>query len=204
MVASQFRGPFTKLMKPIYELFAKLGIHPNMITIIGLGISIFSGWAFAEGEYLIAAFGIFLSGFADVLDGGVARVGGYVSSEGAFLDSVADRLGESAIYMGLIIGFIDSKVNQVLGLSLLVLSFSISYLRARGEGLGIELAGIGIMERAERMGGLMLAALLAEWYGDQVFLVSIIVILGLVALTVVHRFFKVYDALRIQTLAESS
>lgn len=204
MVASQFRGPVTKLLKPIYEFFNKLGVHPNMITILGLGISIIAGWAFMSGEYLIAAISIAIAGFMDLLDGGIARVGGYISDSGAFLDSVADRLGESAIYVGLVIGF-TSFYNQLLALSLLVFSFSISYLRAKGEGLGVELAGIGIMERAERMGALMLAALLAHFLpnGEQIFLYSIGVITFLVSITVIHRFVKVYGALKVSGIAES-
>lgn len=198
MVASQFRGPVTKIMKPIYEFLAKIGIHPNMVTILGLGISIFAGWAFASGEYLIAAIAITISGFADMLDGGIARVGGYASSEGAFLDSVADRLGESAIYGGLIIGMTD----PLIAVGLLIFSFSISYLRARGEGLGVELAGIGIMERAERMFALVLAALLAVWKGEAVFVISIWVIFFLVTITAIHRFVKVYGALKVIKFTE--
>ncbi len=199
---NQFRGPFTKIMKPLYELLAKIGVHPNMITILGLGFSILAGWAFASNEYMIAAIAILLSGFADVLDGGIARVGGYASSEGAFLDSVADRLGESAIYVGIVVSF--SNLHQYLGLGLLVFSFSISYLRARGEGLGIELAGIGIMERAERMFALFFAALFAVWFGPVVYIYTIWVILTLVTFTAIHRFVKVYDALKTQTLNETS
>ena len=196
MVTSQLRGPFTKLMNPVYTFLAKLGIHPNTITIIGLGVAIVAGWAFASAEYLVAAVAIWLSGVLDVLDGGVARVGGYASDEGAFLDSVADRLGESAIYVGVVLGFSNPN-HQFLGLGLLVVSYSVSYLRARGEGLGVTLAGIGIMERAERMTALFLAAVLAAIYGPQVLVWTIFVIFILVAITVVHRFVRVYDALKV-------
>jgi phosphatidylglycerophosphate synthase len=196
MVTSQLRGPFTKLMNPVYTFLAKLGIHPNTITIVGLGVAIVAGWAFASGEYLVAAVAIWLSGVLDVLDGGVARVGGYASDEGAFLDSVADRLGESAIYIGVVLGFTD-LYHQLLGLGLLVVSYSVSYLRARGEGLGVSLVGIGVMERAERMTALFLAAVLAAIYGPEVLVWTIFVIFVLVAVTVVHRFVRVYEALKI-------
>lgn len=198
MVLSQLRPIVSKLMNPVYTFLAKIGVHPNMITIVGLGVSVVAGWAFASGVYLVAGVAILLSGFLDLLDGGVARVGGYASDEGAFLDSVADRLGESAIYIGLVIGF-EVMLHQLLALSLLVASYSISYLRARGEGLGVSLAGIGIMERAERMGALFIASLIAHFYGEAVFIWSLGILLGLVAFTVIHRFVKVYGELKLDT-----
>ncbi len=196
MVINQLRGPVTKLMKPIYETLARLGIHPDMLTILGFGLSLVAGWAFASHEYLIAAIFITFGGLMDLLDGGVARVGGYASNEGAFLDSVMDRIGESAIYIGIVISF-TNIVSQLVALGILVFSFSISYLRARGEGLGVSLAGIGIMERAERMAALVFAALLAYIYTGQVFIYALYIIFGLILLTAIHRFFKVYVALKI-------
>ncbi len=196
MVFSQLRAPFTKLMQPVYKFLANIGIHPNMITIMGLGLGFVSGWAFAMGEYMVAAVTIFLSGTLDVLDGGVARVGGYASSEGAFLDSVADRLGESAVYIGIVLGFTEI-LHQLLGLSILVLSYSISYLRARGEGLGVTLEGIGVMERAERMTALFIVGLIAHYFSFTVFLISLIFFMTLVFITVVHRFVRVYGALKL-------
>jgi phosphatidylglycerophosphate synthase len=201
MVMSQFRGPFTKLMKPLYEALAKIGISPNAVTMFGLGLSIVGGWAFASGEYFVAAVMIFLSGVADLLDGGIARVGGYASSEGAFLDSVADRLGESALYIGLVIGFTEAAY-QLLALGILVFSFSISYLRARAEGLGVTLAGIGLMERAERMGALMIAALLAHFISIEIFQYALITLFSLVLITAGHRFYKVYDQLKSVNLTQ--
>lgn len=199
MVSNQLRPIVSKLLNPVYEKLAKWGVHPNMITMIGLAMGILAGWAFVSEAYIVAFIAIALSGFFDVLDGGVARVGGYASGEGAFLDSVADRFGESAIYIGIVLGFTE-LLHQLLGLGLLVLSFSISYLRARGEGLGVELSGIGVMERAERMTALFIAALLAHFYGSEVLVISLFIILVLVAITVVHRFVRVYSELKVATL----
>ena len=195
MVVSQLRGPVTKLMEPLYHFLNKIGLHPNMITILGMGTSLVAGWAFLTGEYIIASIMILASGILDVLDGGVARVGGYASNEGAFIDSFADRLGESAIYVGLVLGF-SGILEQLLALTILVLSYSISYLRARGEGLGVSLDGIGVMERAERLGTLFTAGILAAIFGKTVFIISLAIILSLILITVIHRFIKVYIGLK--------
>jgi len=199
MVANQLRPIVSKLLNPVYAKLAKWGVHPNMITMIGLAMAIIAGWAFASQAYLVASIAIALSGILDVLDGGVARVGGYASGEGAFLDSMADRFGESAIYIGIVLSFTE-LAYQLLGLGLLVLSYSISYLRARGEGLGVELAGIGIMERAERMTALFVAAFLAHFFGSAVLVISLFIILILVAITTVDRFVRVYSELKVGTV----
>ncbi|MFV2013899.1 MAG: CDP-alcohol phosphatidyltransferase family protein, partial [Candidatus Heimdallarchaeota archaeon] len=100
--------------------------------------------------------------------------------------------------IGIVLGFTE-LVYQLLGLGLLVLSYSISYLRARGEGLGVELAGIGVMERAERMTALFVAAFLAHFYGPSVLVITLFIILILVAITTVHRFVRVYSELKVGT-----
>ena len=88
-------------------------------------------------------------------------------------------------------------------MGLLVFSYSISYLRARGEGLGVSLSGIGIMERAERMSALFFAAFLASVFGNNseiVLIYTLIAILILVFVTAVHRFVKVYSALKLSAV----
>ncbi len=195
MVLNQLRPPITKLMRPFYEFLAKLGVNPNLVTMAGLGLSIVSGWAFYSHEYAVVAITIFLAGFMDMLDGGIARVSGKASLHGAFLDSVADRVGEAAIYLGVILGF-SSVIDQFFAISLLAAAFSVSYLRARGEGLGVELAGVGIMERAERLGVLFLAAILGMIFGYPGVVITIQALVVLTVLTAIHRFYKVYIALK--------
>jgi archaetidylinositol phosphate synthase len=70
------------------------------------------------------------------------------SKKGAFLDSAFDKIAEVTIFAGIAIGSLASPAWALvaLGLSLLV-----SYTRARAESLGVELKGIGIGERAERL-----------------------------------------------------
>jgi archaetidylinositol phosphate synthase len=82
------------------------------------------------------------------VDGSVARVTRRASKKGAFLDSSFDKISEVVIFGGIAFGDLASTFwcLVALGLSLLV-----SYTRARAESLGVELKGIGIGERAERL-----------------------------------------------------
>jgi archaetidylinositol phosphate synthase len=89
-----------------------------------------------------------ISGFFDIVDGSVARVTKQTSKKGAFLDSSFDKISEVVIFAGIALGGLADPFwcLAALGISILV-----SYTRARAESLGVELKGIGIGERAERM-----------------------------------------------------
>ena len=98
-----------------------------------------------------------LSGFFDVLDGAVARATGRTSQRGAFLDSTLDRVSEVVVFLGILVG---GYVSPFLVLVALSLSLLVSYTRAKGDALGVNLAGIGVGERSERLIVLIVTSLL--------------------------------------------
>ncbi|RLI13132.1 CDP-alcohol phosphatidyltransferase family protein, partial [Candidatus Bathyarchaeota archaeon] len=85
------------------------------------------------------------------------------SRAGAMLDSVLDRYADAALIFGIWAGGLcdfQSAFLAALG------SLLVSYTRARAEGLGIDLAGVGLAERAERLATLVLASWIAlAWEG---------------------------------------
>jgi CDP-diacylglycerol--glycerol-3-phosphate 3-phosphatidyltransferase len=93
----------------------------------------------------------------------VARAAGKVSAFGAFLDSIADRYGEAALFLGLLLQLhLRGETGPLIACAIaLVGSVMVSYARARAEGLGVE-GEVGLLQRPERV--LLLAAglLLAE------------------------------------------
>ncbi|MFL6347928.1 MAG: CDP-alcohol phosphatidyltransferase family protein, partial [Nitrososphaeraceae archaeon] len=91
---------------------------------------------------------ILISGFFDIIDGDVARATRQSSKKGAFLDSSLDKLAEATIFIGIAAGGLADPLLCMIGLAL---SLMVSYVRARAESLSIELKGIGIGERAERL-----------------------------------------------------
>jgi CDP-diacylglycerol--glycerol-3-phosphate 3-phosphatidyltransferase/CDP-diacylglycerol--inositol 3-phosphatidyltransferase len=83
----------------------------------------------------------------------MARLTGKTNKFGAFLDSTLDRVGDGAIFGGLVLYFAgpgDSDLYMVLALVCLVLGSLTSYARARAESLGFN-ATVGIAERADRL-----------------------------------------------------
>jgi len=101
----------------------------------------------------------------------VARVSQKTSKKGAFLDSVFDKIAEVAIFLGILIG--GYGVDGYLVLLAITLSLLVSYTRARAESLGVQLQGIGIGERAERL--LVIAIIgMANFLNYAVIIVAII------------------------------
>ncbi len=195
--------------RPLARALARRGIKPDHLTFAGLGFSLLAGLLLGRGDFLGAAFLIGIAGLCDMLDGDVARETGKVSPFGAFLDSTLDRIGEGALYAGLANyyytraqggalwlqgefqadarwGDPDGHTLAVLALATLVLSFLVSYTRARAEGLGLE-CKVGIMERPERMLALGAGALLGQRFMPGV--LGILFLLTLV--TVIQRVYHV-------------
>ena len=61
---------------------------------------------------------------------------------------VFDKIAEVAIFLGILIGGYSEGYVVLLAITL---SLLVSYTRARAESLGVQLQGIGIGERAERL-----------------------------------------------------
>jgi CDP-diacylglycerol--glycerol-3-phosphate 3-phosphatidyltransferase len=193
---------------PLARWLAARGVTPDALTVAGLAFSILTALLFARGDFLAAAFILSLTGLCDMLDGDVARLRGVSSPFGAFLDSTLDRAGEGALFAGLAyyyftraqggvvwfrgdqmgerFGDPDGHTLAVLALATMILSFLVSYTRARAEGLGLD-CKVGIMERPERILALLAGALLGARFMPGV--LGILFLLTLV--TVVQRVYHV-------------
>jgi len=157
VIPQRVKDGFVKLIGPLARLLIKSGVHPNAITTVGTVVVIVSGVAFGVGAIRWGGLLLLLSGILDLLDGQVARQGGKITTFGAFYDSTLDRIGEGAVFSGLIFYFLSGPLPSILkpravaaGLVALVASFLVSYTRARAESLGIE-NKVGIAARAERI-----------------------------------------------------
>ena len=134
------------------KLAQRLGLRPNTLTFIGLGVNLLAAWAIASGEWLQGCSLIVLAGFFDILDGAVARNCRQASAFGSFLDSVLDRYSDLSLLVGLLIyysrqGLILPQV--LLGAAIMGTALT-PYTRARAETL-IPKCNVGVMERPERI-----------------------------------------------------
>lgn len=153
---NRLRDSLQPLMGRLGTSFASTGLSANFWTMVGLSFSVLAAAAYSSASlglswYLAAVLGgvlLLISGFFDMIDGSVARATGKTSRKGAFLDSTFDKIAESLIFVGLAAGGLANPVWAMLALAM---SLLVSYTRARAESLGVELKGIGIGERAERL-----------------------------------------------------
>jgi CDP-diacylglycerol--glycerol-3-phosphate 3-phosphatidyltransferase len=159
-IQQQARHLVTLLLKPL----AQLGITPNMLTGIGLLISILTAIVIAQGFLFAGGLLVLFAGIFDMFDGAMARVRNAATTFGAFLDSTLDRYSESIILLGLLFyalqrpGLQDSlwpAPNEqswmiVFICVAIVGSMMVSYAKARAEGLGIE-CRTGLLARPERV-----------------------------------------------------
>lgn len=145
-----FREFWYFVMGPLKVKLIKWGVHPNTITWWGFIFSILAGIAFGYGQFGVAGWMTIFAATCDVYDGQLARARAISLKSGSFLDSVLDRLGESAMFFGLVWFF----KNEALWFWTIFLGFTasnlVSYARSRAEGLGYGGAR-GFFQRAERM-----------------------------------------------------
>ncbi len=163
----QFRAIVLRYMEvPGARALNAIGFAPNTVTLLGFAITLIAA-ALVGAGFLIAGGIVFLGGsLLDLMDGALARLTGKVSDFGALLDSVIDRLSEAALMLGIAIYGLRADLSDerlfflvvVLFLAL-VSSQMVSYLRARGEGLGIA-TRTGLMTRPERVALLFLGLIL--------------------------------------------
>lgn len=168
------RALFTRLLTPVARAFLALGISPDVVTLVGtLGVCFGALAFYPRGEFLWGTLVISVFVFADTVDGLMARMSQRSSKWGAFLDSTLDRIGDAAVFGGLVLyyggpagadavaasagsGAVNRTVMLTLALLCLVLGGIVSYARARAEGLGMT-ADVGIAERADRLVAVLLA-----------------------------------------------
>lgn len=156
---NRFRERLIPITTIIGNNFGSLGLSPTFWSMIGFAFAILSSIFFGLANYLnqqgiefpsqiFASILLLISGFFDIVDGSVARVMKKSTTKGAFLDSNFDKISEALIFIGIAIGGLSNPILAMIALSTSIL---VSYLRARAESLGIELKGVGIGERAERL-----------------------------------------------------
>lgn len=142
---------FKWVLDPLGGFFNRLGLTPNMMTILGLLGNTVGAYYLARGEMLTGGLFVLLMTPIDALDGTMARLRGEPSDFGAFVDSVTDRYSELLIYSGLLYYFLSlgEPVGGLLVFGAASGSVLVSYVKARAEGLGYE-AKIGVLTRVER------------------------------------------------------
>ena len=148
------RAFFTRVLTPVARALVRMGVSPDIVTVIGtLGVSAGALAFYPRGEFFVGTLVITAFVFSDLVDGTMARMSGGSTTWGAFLDSTLDRIGDAAVFGGLLLWFTGAGGDSLLaGLCLynLVMGATVPYAKARAEGLGLR-CDVGFAERSERL-----------------------------------------------------
>ena len=204
MLNKYARAFFTKVFTPVARLFLKLGISPDVVTIVGtLGVCVGALAFYPRHEFFWGTVVVTAFVFSDTIDGVMARMADRSGNWGAYLDSTLDRVGDAAVFGGLVLWYAGDGDNFLMGglaLACLILGSVVSYAKARAEGLGWT-ANVGIAERADRLVAVLVTTGLVGLGLPEVVLGVVLALLAVASLvTVVQRILLV----RRQALAEAA
>jgi CDP-diacylglycerol--glycerol-3-phosphate 3-phosphatidyltransferase len=180
---------------------ASAGIHPNILTTIGVLINGLCGVLFGFGLFFWAGVVLIVANVFDMLDGNVARKTGNVTKFGSFLDSSLDRLSDMFAFVGIIIFYAgNSPQHSIMNVFLasvgMMASIMVSYTTARSESLGVK-ANVGFVQRPERVVLLIIGALSTwDWNSTSSFANRMPQVLWVIAIlsvwTLVHRMYFIW------------
>ncbi|WP_406816116.1 phosphatidylinositol phosphate synthase [Mycobacterium sp. M23085] len=148
------RAAFARLTTPTARACLRLGLTPDVVTVLGTivavagALTLFPTGKLFAGTLVVSFFVLF-----DMLDGAMARERGGGTRFGAVLDATCDRVSDGAVFCGLlwwIVFGLHDKLLAVATLICLVTSQVISYIKARAEASGLRGDG-GLIERPERL-----------------------------------------------------
>ncbi|HUH01796.1 MAG TPA: CDP-alcohol phosphatidyltransferase family protein [Kofleriaceae bacterium] len=205
---SEIIGPFLTryalwVLQPVERSMVRLNISPNVLTFASLLVCAGAGAAIGAGLLATGAWLYASAGVLDILDGRLARATNQQSRAGAFLDSVADRWGELFVFAGFAWYLRGSDWLAVVMFAVAG-SIMVSYTRARGEALGIEIDG-GTMQRAERVSLVSIGTLCTAFfnaaegtqeYGAHVIGAALLIVAVASCGTAVHRWMIGYRMLK--------
>lgn len=174
-------------------------VNPNAITLLGIVFPVVF-FVFLVNEMYLLALITFVFNGVDLLDGMVARSQNKVTAFGGFLDSTVDRFADFVVLVAF--GFAMILSWEIV-LSLVLLTYLISYIRSRTElaAKGKIVANVGIMERTERLLGIFIGLVLyalwpqTEIFGQNIMALTFLILIALSAITVGQRVAFAYHRL---------
>ena len=137
------------------------GIRPWQLTLLAVVLNVVTGALILADRWLVAGCVLIVAGLCDVFDGSVARQRGEDKRSGAFLDAVLDRVSDATLFTCLFWALADDgrTLDAALALVTLVVSLSVSHIRAEAEAVGVRLTE-GLFQRLERFIALLIGLMI--------------------------------------------
>ena len=188
MIETRVRPRIGRALQAAGRMLAAVGFKSTQLTVVGLLLTVGGAYLVAGDWFLAGGSLVAVGSFVDALDGAVARERGTAGPQGAFLDSVTDRIGETMMFAGVAYAVADDPRLVALAVAGLGASLITSYLRAKAEAGGAD-GRAGLMGRAERV-ILYCAGVMTAQIGPMLWAMAV-----LTWLTVVQRFVSTWRQL---------
>jgi phosphatidylglycerophosphate synthase len=164
MISQWVRTWYRGILNPFLKFLKRLGITANMLTVTSFIIIMAAGGLLAIDKAILGACVLMFGAFLDGIDGALANVDSTKSSFGAFLDSICDHCGDFAIYLGLLLSYIQNHASLEIILLFVAMFASVfgSQIRSRAGMLGIDTQTVGLFTRFERIFLLFICILIGK------------------------------------------
>lgn len=191
----QFRHLWAAVLTPPAKLLWRLHVPPDAVTWAGTILVVVASLAtIPRGLLWQGGLLVLVLVLSDGLDGQLARLSGTTSTYGAFLDSSLDRVADGALFGAIILYFAGPGQSQLwagVALWALVAGQVTSYVKARGESLGLDADG-GLAARADRIVVAFLGLVLAGLGVPFALQVAVLVLAVLGSWTVGQRMLRAW------------
>ncbi len=172
------RSTYESFSIPFGRVCVRLGLTPNVLTLVGLLLAAGAGAAFWQGRFFLGLILMVVASIADMLDGATARAGGLGTVFGGVLDHTVDRVGEFFILLGIAL---SGRANPGWAMFALFGMWTASYTRAVAESIGgLKSCAVGFAGRLEKFVLIMAGAMLEEFF-PNIAMKSALIVVGIVS-----------------------
>jgi archaetidylinositol phosphate synthase len=101
MNITALRPRFVKYLEPVAEVFVRLRITPNQISLLALIAGGVCAFLFFNHEFLLGSLALLVSAIFDLIDGSVARKTNAHTNFGAVFDWIVDKYVDAIALLGI-------------------------------------------------------------------------------------------------------
>jgi len=170
---------------PYGRLCVRLGLTPNILTVLGLVTAAVTGVAFWQQRFILGVVLMLATSLLDMLDGATARAGNLGTTFGGVLDHNFDRVGEFLILLGIVL---SGRVAAGWGMFALFGMWSASYARAVAESIGgLPRCTVGLVGRLEKFVLIIAGSVLEVFFPHRALTIALIVVGAVSCVTTMQR-----------------
>jgi archaetidylinositol phosphate synthase len=100
MNITAYRSRVIRYLEPVADLFVRIGITPNQISLLALAAGLMCAALFYRGAFFWGSLALFASAVFDLVDGSVARKTGAHTDFGAVFDWIVDKYVDALALLG--------------------------------------------------------------------------------------------------------